>query len=367
MDFSLSEDQQSIVELARRILGDLCRPETLREVEAGPDWFHRPAWDALAAADLLGLCLPGSIGGGGYGFLEACLLLREVGRAVAPVPLWSTVVGGLVIADAGTTGQQGRWLGPVVGNAAVLAVALDQVGGTPRHAGPVARWDGDGWTLSGTRTGVAAFHLAASVIVPARDADGTTRVFVVPTDAPGLTAARQDTFNHEPSFHLDLNDVPVGADDELSGGQQLLDRAVDVATVGLCAVAAGVADEGMRRTAAYVTERRQFGRPVGSFQAVGHRMADCFVDNEAIRLTMLSAATRVDRGEPADSEVAVAKYWASYGGRRIGHADLHLHGGISIDLDYPIHRYFLWAKHLEHRLGGASEQLAVLGRRLAAS
>jgi alkylation response protein AidB-like acyl-CoA dehydrogenase len=176
---------------------------------------------------------------------------------------------------------------------------------------------------------------------------------------------RQDTFNHSPEFRVDLQDAPaemLGGDDGLEG---IVDWLVDRATVALCAVAAGVAERGMRLTAAYATDRHQFDRPIATFQAVGQRMADTFIDAEAIRLTMLQAATKLDRGEPAEAEVSVAKYWASYGGSRVGHAGLHVHGGISIDVDYPIHRYFLWAKQIEFTLGAGTPQLARLGEHLA--
>ena len=125
----------------------------------------------------------------------------------------------------------------------------------------------------------------------------------------------------------------------------------------------------MRNTAAYVTERKQFDKPIGTFQAVCHRMADCYIDAAAIHLSMLQAASKLDESGVDDivdpKLVSVAKYWASYSGSRIGHADLHLHGGICIDLDYSIHRYFLWSKHLELQLGAGTPQLARLGEVLA--
>jgi acyl-CoA dehydrogenase len=126
----------------------------------------------------------------------------------------------------------------------------------------------------------------------------------------------------------------------------------------------------MRMTAAYVSERKQVDRALGTFQAVGQRMADCYIDTTAMELTTLAAASELDAAGPGATVepnlVSVAKYWASHGGSRVGHADLHLHGGMSIDLDYPVHRYFLWAKHLEFALGSGTEQLARIGSRLAA-
>ena len=149
-------------------------------------------------------------------------------------------------------------------------------------------------------------------------------------------------------------------------GAEAVARVVALTRVGLCAVAAGVADKALHITAEYATNRKQFDRAIATFQAVGQRMANAYIDTEAIKLTMLLAATRLDEGKPAETEVATAKYWASDGGSRVGHAALHVHGGISIDLDYPIHRYFLWAKGIEFTLGSGTPQLARIGRVLAA-
>jgi len=369
MDFARSEEQEAIVELGSQILEDMCAPERLRQIEAGADWFHRDLWAELAKAELLGIALPSDVGGGGFGFLEACLLLERQGRTVAPVPLVSTLVASLAIAEFGTAEQCQAWLPGVIAGETLLTVALAEVGADARDPQLGAVPDGGGWALSGAKTAVPAAHLAGAILVPARDPSDVIRLFLVPTDAPGLTLDRQDTFNHEPQFHVGFDGVVVGSEAELTGststGQAPLDWIVDRAIVGLCAIAAGVSEAGMRLTAGYVIERKQFDRAIGTFQAVGHRMADCYVDNEAIRLSMLQAASLLGRGALADDEVAVAKYWTSYSGSRVGHAVLHLHGGISIDLDYAAHRYFLWAKQIEFQLGAAGPQLARLGRSLA--
>ncbi len=193
-------------------------------------------------------------------------------------------------------------------------------------------------------------------------------VFAVDLQANGITTERQDTFNHEPTFVVTFDDVTVPADDVVGApGDGTVDRLADLLTVGLCAITSGVSERAMRITAEYTTTRKQFDKPIGTFQAVGQRMADAYVDNEAVRLTMLSAASRLADGVPSAREVAIAKYWAADGGNRVTHAALHIHGGISIDLDYPIHRYFHWAKHCELQLGGASVQLERLGDLLASS
>ena len=368
MDFALSDEQTAIVELARRILVDRCTLEHLKEVEGGAEWFDRDTWAELAKAGLLGIALPESVGGGGFGYLEAALLLEEQGRAVAPIPLWATLTAALTIAEFGSDAQQQQWLPGVVDGSTVLAVAVTELDADTRTPQTRATADGDGWTLTGVKTTVNAAHVASAIVVPARTDDGV-RLFVVPTDAAGLSIERQDTFNHEPQFHVVLDGVAVGADAALAAHPNQIDWLADRATVGLCAIASGVGEVGMRITAGYVTERKQFDKPLGTFQAVCHRLADCYVDAGAIRLSFLQAATQLADSSVDDGVdpkiVAVAKYWASYSGSRIGHADLHLHGGISIDLDYAIHRYFLWSKQLEYSLGAATPQLARLGRFLA--
>ena len=124
-------------------------------------------------------------------------------------------------------------------------------------------------------------------------------------------------------------------------------------------------EEALSLTAEYTKTRKQFDQPIAMFQAVGHRAADAYIDTEAIRLTSWQAAWRIGAGMPAEAEVAVAKFWAAEGGKRVVHAAQHLHGGVGVDRDYPLHRYFLYAKQLELTLGGATRQLLAIGRMLA--
>jgi alkylation response protein AidB-like acyl-CoA dehydrogenase len=138
-------------------------------------------------------------------------------------------------------------------------------------------------------------------------------------------------------------------------------------TAALCCVAAGVCQAALEMTATHTAKREQFGKPIASFQAVGQRAADAYIDSELVELTALQAAWRLSAGWPADEEIAVAKFWAGDGGMRVVHACQHLHGGLGVDLDYPLHRYFLWAKQIEHELGTPTRQLLDLGAHLAAT
>jgi alkylation response protein AidB-like acyl-CoA dehydrogenase len=370
MDFDLTDEQQATAEVAAKLLGDKVTPEAVRRVEQDDDLrFDHGLWAAMADAGLLGIAVPTEHGGAGLGVLEVCLVLEEVGRRTAPVPaLAALALGGLPVARWGSAEQQAAILPGLVAGTTVVTAALVEPLGDPRHPTTTARTADGGWVLDGTKTNVAAGLVADHVLVPARTPGGPVGVFVVPADAPGLRRSRQDTTTGAPEALLAFEGVRVGRDAALGpvDGGTVLRWLVEHATVATCAVMAGVAAEALRLTGEYTTSREQFGRPIATFQAVGQRAADAYVDAQAIRLTMLQAAWRLSSGFAADREVAVAKYWAAAGGQRVVHAAQHLHGGIGVDYDYPLHRYFLLAKQLELTLGGASRQLVALGGILAA-
>jgi alkylation response protein AidB-like acyl-CoA dehydrogenase len=371
MDFSFTDEQQAITELTHRILSEQLPPERLRELEADPSWFADDVWAALAKADLLGIALPEADGGGGYGLLEACLIAEQVGRSVAPVPYLSCIVGAaLPVAQFGSEAQRARLLPGVIDGSATLSVALHEPDDVEPATVPTtqATPSGDGWRLHGVKSFVVAADRATAILVPARTGEGTATVFLVAPDAEGITLLPEVAVSGEPQWTVRLDGVAVGPDDVLGRpdeGAAVARWTVDRLTAAVCATQVGVCEEALAITARYVCEREQFGTKLGTFQAVGHRIADAYIDTEAIRLTALQATWRLDAGLPAEDELMVAKFWAAEGAQRVVHAAQHLHGGIGVDLDYPIHRYFRWAKVLELTLGGASPSLLRLGASLA--
>ncbi len=370
MDFDLTDEQQATVEVAAKLLGDKAAPDAIRALEQADDLrFDRELWAALADAGLLGIAVPVAHGGAGLGLLELALVLEEVGRRTAPVPaLAALALGGLPVARWGTAAQQAAILPGLAAGTTVLTAALVEPLGDPLTPSTTARPDGDGWVLDGVRTNVPAGLVADLVIVPAVT-DAGIGLFVVPAGADGVTSERQDTTTGTPDARLTLAGVRVGPDARLGPADAegtTLRWLVEHATVAACAVMSGVAAEAVRITGEYTSAREQFGRAIATFQAVGQRAADAYVDAQGIRLTMLQAAWRLGAGFPADREVAVAKYFAALGGHRVVHAAAHLHGGMGVDRDYPLHRYFLLAKQLELTLGGATRQLVALGAILAA-
>ena len=371
MDFSPTEAQADLAELTRRILADQVTQERLRKLEDGPDRFDPGLWSLLADAGVLAAALPESVGGSGFGVLEQCTVLVELGRAVAPVPyLPSIVLGAAALAEFGDDGQRERWVLPVVQGRLVLTAALESaVSGAPAAvpgpAGAVsaAPGEGGGWVLNGTVVAVPAGPIADLILVPAETPAGRA-VFLVEPDDAGVSVARQRTVDLDSAGLLELADVALPADRVLGGvhnGAQVASWLAARATLGLCAFQLGVTERALELTAEYARTRVQFGRPIGGFQAVAQRLADAYVDVQAIRLTLWQAAWRLSTGHPADAELATAKFWAADAGHRVAHTAVHVHGGVGIDTDHPLHRYFVAAKRAEFALGGATEQLLRLG------
>jgi hypothetical protein len=371
MDFSFSDEQESLRELARKIFGDLVSHERLRELEKDGLCFDRALWAELARSNLLGVAIAEEHGGMGMGFLELAILLEEAGRAVAPVPLVPTLVlGALPIAEFGTLAQKTHFLRRVASGDAILTAALVEPGSEdPLAPEAVATRDGDGWRLDGRKLCVPAAQLAERILVPART-DAGLGLFLLDPATDGVELVPVEATSREPQCHVTLSAARVDPDDVLAGPERGAEAVAWLALrakAALCAVALGVADRAIRITAEYTTKREQFDRPIGSFQAVHQRAADAYVGIEAMRLTSWQASSRIAAGEPADDAVAIAKYWAAEAGHFATYAAIHLHGGMGVDVDYPVHRYYLWARQIELTLGSANRQLAELGAELAAS
>ena len=364
MDFSLTEEQEAVRDLARQILGDVATPERHRQLEVADEWVDRKAWEALAGAGLLGIALPAEHGGGGLGFLEVAVVLEEIGRTVAKVPyLAAIVLGALPLAEFGDADVRAEWLPRLASGEAIATAALVEPGRAPADPATTARRRGDVWSLAGEKEYVPAGVDADLLLVPAMTGDGV-QVFVVDPNSHGVTVVRQDTTTGIPEARVTFNDAAALSVLGSGDGAGVVDWITLRATAGLAAMSAGVCDAALHITAEYTKTREQFGRKIATFQAVSQRVGDIYIDTEAIRLTALQAAWRIAQGLPAAREVAIAKYWAAEGGWRVVFAAQHLHGGMGVDRDYPIHRYFLAAKSIELTLGGATEQLLTLGAQL---
>jgi 3-oxocholest-4-en-26-oyl-CoA dehydrogenase beta subunit len=372
VDFAFTDEQVEIRDLAARLFDDVVTLERLREIEESETpGYDRKLWSALADAGLLGVAIPESAGGLGFGVLEASQILEQVGRTVAPVPLISLLPATVVLSRySAERPAVASLLGEVAAGTKLVTLALVEPLGDPRAPVTSARRDGAEWVIDGEKTCVPAglyadyFLVSATLSGGAGDSDGA--VFLVPADASGLSRESQPTITYAPESTLTLSGVRV-SEDALVGPADgsALGFLVSVATAATCSAMVGVSSTAVKLTAEYTKTREQFGHPIALFQAVGQRAADAFIDSQGIRLTALQAAWLLAQELPAEREVAVAKYFAAEAGQRVARAAQHLHGGMGVDRDYPLHRYYIWAKHLELTLGSGTRQLTRLGQLIA--
>lgn len=361
MDFAYSDEQSELRRLAKEVFASADDVKHLEAVESEPDWFDTELWQRLASTNLLGVTIPVADGGLGFGILEACLVAEQCGRTLGHVPLIPTIVGGVMpVARFGSDEHRRELLGGVLGGETRLTAAPGQDGDPPL----LAHSDGSGWVLEGQVPFVPWAHLAQAVVVPA--SEGNDRgLFLVPL-GPDTSRERQVTMSGDPQFVVGFDGTSATAlvspgpagDAAVAWLRQLLQ-------VAHCALELGIAEAALRMTARYTSQRVQFERPIATFQAVGHRMADSYIDVLAMRWTMLEAAAALASGESADEAVCTAKWWACDGGHRVVSAAQHCHGGVGVDMSYPLYRHFLWSKQVEVTLGSGAQLLAELGQRIA--
>jgi alkylation response protein AidB-like acyl-CoA dehydrogenase len=338
MDFSHSPEHREIRKLADEIFGAQLTGDRL--------------WDELRHAGLLSLTLPESCGGGGLGLLDASAVLIETGRHTAPIPAFAHIAAATVLARYGTA-QQCQHPG-------VLAPAITDARGQLRDMAVTP--SESGYRLSGIRALVPAGMVADAFLIPAQTDSGTA-VFLVEAVDDGVTRREQRVSGGYRLAQLELADVAIGPDRRIGpadGSVATFLKQVSIASV--CAQQFGVTSEAVVRTAAYAGTRKQFGRPIGSFQAVAHRLADGYLDVLGQELTLWKALSHLDHSVPAQAAVAAAKFWACEAGHRVAHSAIHIHGGVGVDLSGDIHRYYSMAKHLEFTYGSAHQHATDIGR-----
>jgi 3-oxocholest-4-en-26-oyl-CoA dehydrogenase beta subunit len=364
MDFTTTEAAHDLGGLVDTIVDAVCTPEHQRELDGLDQRFDRGLWGKLIESDILTSAAPASLGGDGFGVLEQVAVLVALGHQLAAVPyLESVVLAAGALARFGSKELQQSWGAPAVRGEKILTVALDgEMGEGPVQAvsagGAVA-----GYRLTGTRTQVGFGPVSDAFLVPA-ETDSGTAVFVVAASDPGVSVTALQTTGLGSVGHLTLDGT------EVDEGRKVGDGVVaawlgTLVTLGRTAFQLGVLERGLQMTAEYARTREQFDRPIGSFQAVAQRLADGYIDVKGLRLTLTQAAWRVSEDIPAEIDVASAAFWAADAGHRVAHTIVHVHGGVGVDTDHPVHRYFLAAKETEFALGGATGQLRRIGRELA--
>ncbi|MER6156804.1 acyl-CoA dehydrogenase family protein [Streptomyces sp. NPDC001868] len=395
MDFTFTEEQRAATEAARAVFAGVA-PDGIPSPSLVPgavaDDFDRALWAKLADADLLSLLLDPAYGGSGLDPIALCLVLRESAKVLARGPLLESSAAAVAVQAHGSEELKAELLARVGRGEVVLTVAAHgRTGHDPAELAVSARRDGDGtWVLDGVQTAVPWAHNADFVVVPATvapesvapgladdgaegdataAADGRAVLALVPRAHEGVTLAEQISTTGERLAELRLESARIAARDIIDA-EGAWERLRELLATGTCALALGLGERVLDMTSEYAGKREQFGFPIASFQAVAVQAADRFIDLRAMEATLWQAAWRITSGAggalPAAGDVAVAKIWASEGVRRVVQTAQHLHGGFGADVDYPLHRYHAWAKHLELSLGPAAAQEEALGDLLAA-
>ncbi|MCX4858796.1 acyl-CoA/acyl-ACP dehydrogenase [Streptomyces canus] len=376
MDFTFSEEQQAAAEAARGVFADVAPdavPSPALTTGAVADEFDRALWARLADADLLSLLSAEEYGGAGLDAVALCLVLRESAKVLARVPLLENSAAMAAVQAYGGPELRAELLARAGRAEVVLTVASSgRTGHDPAELAVTARQEeGEGadWILDGVQTAVPWAYDADYIVVPAHTAADRTVLALVPRVHDGVAPAEQFSTSGERLGELRLESARIAARDviDVEGAWEWLR---DLLTTGTCALALGLGERVLRMSSDYTSKREQFGFPVATFQAVAVQAADRYIDLRAMEVTLWQAAWRIASGArgtlPVAGDVAVAKIWASEGVRRVVQTAQHLHGGFGADVDYPLHRYHAWAKHLELSLGPAAAHEEALGDLLAA-
>jgi len=360
MNFELTEDQRAFAEMASGLFADFCGDEQLRAHDVSGAPFMDALWRQCVVAGLHTVIVPEAQGGLGQGMTELMAVLEQQGRALAQVPLWEPQLvlaalaqfapGALaLVAEEALAGQA-----PL----ALSLAALSQSRGASLRLAPAE----GGWTLDGLAPAVPLGGQARHALLAAQ-APGEMRLVLVDLARPGVQRADGLSQHHQGVADLAFDAFPVAASSVLPAAATAWVEQRAIAC--LAALQLGVTQEQMRRTVDYVSERQQFGRVIGSFQLVAGQMADGHIAMETLRTSLWQLVYRLDAPLGAAPQAWATRALANDTGHRTGHMAQHVHGGIGVDITYPVHRFLYWSRALGAALGGTEHQLARLGDWLA--
>ena len=365
MDLGLTEVQQMLKSSAQEFLAQECPLTLVRELEDDPRGYSDDLWRQIVGLGWTGVVFPERYGGAGGDFMDLSVLLEEMGRALLPGPFFSTVVlGGLAVLDAGSDEQKRDLINRICGGQLLMTLALTEPSATyePWGIETAAERRGDGFTLTGTKLFVPDAQAADLILVVARTSlgDGPAQgitLFLVPSDAPGVTIQPLKTIAADHQCEVALEKVSVGPDAVLGpvgDGWPVVERALQRAIAGKCVEMLGGSEAVLDMTVEYVKQRTQFGRAVGSFQAVQHQCSEMATDVEGSRTVAYQAAWKVSEGRPAQREVSVAKAWVSEAYDRVCARAHQCHGAIGFTKEHDLQLYTRRAKVQQLSYGDAN-------------
>ncbi|HVL82590.1 MAG TPA: acyl-CoA dehydrogenase family protein [Actinomycetota bacterium] len=377
MDFGLNPDQESLQTYARDFLDKECPPAFVRKVMESDDGFDAGFYKHMADLGWMGIAIPEEHGGQGMSYVDLAVLLEEMGRALVPGPFFASVcLGAVAVQEAGTDAQRKAVLPAIASGERRATVAYTEASGRVDAGGITmqARREGDAWVLDGKKSFVPDAHLADHIVVAARtktgDGDPTQGVtlFLVDRETSGVSVDQLKTMDTTRRWcEVTFDGVKIGADSvlgEADAGWPVLERALQRSTALLCAESVGGSHKVLDMSVEYAKVRVQFGRPIGSFQAVKHKCAEMLVDVEMARSAMYYAAWAASSSdEELPLAASVAKAYCGDAYTRVASAGIQVHGGIGFTWEHDMHLYFKRAKANEMLLGDPTyhrEQVARL-------
>jgi alkylation response protein AidB-like acyl-CoA dehydrogenase len=373
MDLALSEDQEMLRKMAKDFLANECSKTLVREMEEDEKGYSPELWAKMAEQGWTGLPFPEKYGGVGYSFLDLAVLLEEMGRSCLPGPYFSTVVlAGHAILEAGSEEQKLKLLGAISQGKLICTLALTEPSASydAKDIQVKATAEGGGYVISGTKLFVPDANVADCMVVVARTggqgAQGIT-LFLVDPKAPGVSITPLRTIASDKLCEVTFDKVKVGQDavlGQVGQGWPTVEKVLQKAAVAKCAEMVGGAQQVLEMTVNYAKERVQFGRPIGSFQAIQHHCANMAIDVDGSRFISYQAAWMLSEGIPCTKEVAMAKAWTSDAYRRLTALGHQVHGGIGFTKDHDMQLYYRRAKAAEVTFGDADFHRDVVAREI---
>ena len=364
MDLGLSEEQEMLRRTARELLEKECPKALVRDMEEDEKGYSPELWQKFAEQGFLGLPFPEQYGGTGFGFLDLMVLVEEFGRALVPGPYFYTVVlSGMAINEFGTDEQKKEYLPKIADGQAIMTFA---------HTEPSGRWDaggvsvtgvadGDDFVLNGVKLFIPDAHVSDYLLVTARTKESDNpeegiTVFLVDAKTSGISYEVLKTIASDKQCEVVLEDVRVPRSSvlgEVDRGWPVVDQMLRRGAVGKCAEMVGNSQQVLEMTVEYAKTRVQFGRPIGSFQAIQHHCANMATDVDGSRFITYQAAWRLSEDMPCDREVSMAKAWVSEACRRVAALGHQVHGGIGFTKEHDMQLFFRRAKQAELFFGDA--------------
>jgi alkylation response protein AidB-like acyl-CoA dehydrogenase len=303
----------------------------------------------------------------GMDFLASTIVAETIGRTVVSIPyipcIVSTVLPLLTLMNNQKVLEE---IARVVNGEAILTTAFIEPGNEdPFSPLCAAAGTGEQGSITGSKHCVPYAGSARAVMVSAKNGKELT-VALVAIDQPGVTLTEQLSTANEPQYHIDFDKADALILATGKAAEDLLQQSVGMTTAAICSMAVGLADKMTRISGEYTSQREQFGVAIATFQAVAHRLADCYIDTECLKIISQKAASDVNNGDFDADTLSMAKVWCGDALYRISQASQHVHGGMGIDRDYHLFRYCLWAKQLELTLGNSKQHTVELANRLEA-